>query len=492
MRRRTGHRKRLPPRPAKKRSPAGWIGNPPCAQRSSAISPRAAGTLRAQDAASSSGLPFFGGALERTRRVSRRSSRGNAPRRFVTSKRREQENHRLRASLDTLKQAAAEHASERARLETVARQVPSLQKQLEESQTEARQQFEKAPYPLCRCTGDGTITQVNHSLLRLLGHRSADDLQGVDFASVFECADDLRWLIERSVSAAAMEPVETTWKTADRRRLHVRLQARIITNGCVEIAAEDITSLREVEHRLSRAHRMEAVGRLASEVAVTCDALLRDVSHGGRQWLAAIATDTALRNQGELLLDDVTRAAGFLRQFAVYGDKQIHALEPVNVQTVLRNLGPVLKRVAGDDIQLVLPKANGPVEVDVEAERVERILINVASYARERMPHGGRIKVDLTTTVLDRRFIDNHPNVRAGAHVLLTVTEVRGGLRPVLPAGLRLNAAGNRGQSIDFGRTWNGPRRASGTHRRLRRALVDGGGTVRQSDAEDLPSQERR
>jgi hypothetical protein len=168
---------------------------------------------------------------------------------------------------------------------------------------------------------------------------------------------------------------------------------------------------------------MEAVGRLASEVAVTCNHLLRDVSEDGHQWLDAIASDSALRQRGELLLGEITRAASYLQQIAVYGEQQTSALEPVNVNEVLRGLQPVLKRVAGDDITFVLPKAPRPINVDVPAERVERILVNVAGYARQRMPHGGRLKIDVARVTVDGKFLAKYPNVRPGAHALITVTE---------------------------------------------------------------------
>jgi len=169
-------------------------------------------------------------------------------------------------------------------------------------------------------------------------------------------------------------------------------------------------------------------------VAVTCDNLLRDVSQDGQQWLAAIHGDTALRHQGELLIGEVTRAASFLRQLSVYGNKQTMGIGPVNLQRVLRELEPVLKRVAGDDIELGLPQAVPAVYIDVEPERLERVLVNVASYARERMPRGGRLNVELATVIVDRRFIAKYPNVRPGDHVLITITEVRGSASTDVPA----------------------------------------------------------
>jgi hypothetical protein len=184
-----------------------------------------------------------------------------------------------------------------------------------------------------------------------------------------------------------------------------------------------------LEEKLRNSQSMEAVARYASEVAVTCDNLLRYVKQEGQQWLATIDSDRA-RYHGELLLDEVIRAARFLRPLAVYGNEQKNAPELVDVNRVLRDLEPVLKRVAGGNIQLVLPKASTPLNLDVEAERVERMLVNVAAYGRERMPFGGQLMIDVTSVVVDRNFVARYPNVRPGAHVLLTVNEVRGAVRP--------------------------------------------------------------
>jgi hypothetical protein len=63
--------------------------------------------------------------------------------------------------------------------------------------------------------------------------------------------------------------------------------------------------------------------------------------------------------------------------------------------------------------------------VDVGAERIERLLVNLAGFGRGRMPLGGRLKIELGRSVVDRHFAAKHPNVRLGLHALITVTEVR-------------------------------------------------------------------
>jgi nitrogen-specific signal transduction histidine kinase len=334
---------------------------------------------------------------------------------------------RLQAELGAAGRELDATRTQRDAVRKQAERAAQLQTELEQSQTENRRQFHHAPFGVCRCSRDGVLEQANRALVGLLGYRSADELRKAGLAaSVFESADDLRWLIERCLETGTSEPVETTWRRKGGGRVLVRLLARIAANDAIEIVAEDVTTVRALEARLRQSQRMEAVGRLASEVAVTCDNLLRDVSQDGRQWLAAIESDAALRHRGELLLGEVTRAASFLQQLKVYGEKQTNAMQPVNVGAVLRELEPVLKRVAGDDIEFVLPKSASAADVDVEPERVERVLVNVASYARERMPSGGRLKIDLASVVVNGAFVAKHPNVRPGGHVLITVTEVRG------------------------------------------------------------------
>src|SRR4029453_8815240 len=149
--------------------------------------------------------------------------------------------------------------------------------------------------------------------------------------------------------------------------------------------------------------------------------------------------DTALRKRGERLLGEVARAASYLERLAAHGDEQASALKPVELNRVLRDLKPVLKHVAGDDVDLELSKKSCPLNGDMKADRVERLLVNLASYGRERMPVGGRLRIELATVVVDQKFIADHPNVRRGHHALITVTAMRREMRA--PGTLHTSAA---------------------------------------------------
>jgi hypothetical protein len=241
------------------------------------------------------------------------------------------------------------------------------------------------------------------------------------------------------------------------QRLLAAEESRDRTRQALEAADAEAGQVARLRDRLEQAHRMESVGRLASEAAITCGNLLADVHQQVQQWLTASNGDAAVRQRGETVLDDVTRAAGLLRQLAGYGEEQGRMPSSADLGTIVRELEPVLKRVAGQDVDVELPEAIPALDVEVGTERVERLLINLASYGRERMPEGGRVKIEVGTTVVDGEFTSRHPNVRTGAHALITMTKSR--LRgdepdePGRPAGAwrRLRGRTGRAPALDLG-----------------------------------------
>ena len=256
----------------------------------------------------------------------------------------------------------------------------------------------------------------------LVGRRTLDQLPGAQFASaVFEAPDVLSWLIERCSSTRAKESIETTWQRSDGGRLYVRLSARRLTpHDVIEVTAEDLTRLRVLQARLDQAHRMEAVGRFASEVAVTCGNLLSDIHENGQQWLTKAGCNVGSRQQGELLIDEVRRAADLLHQLAAFGDEQARTPVLVDLNTLIRDLQPVLKRVAGNHVEIQLRDPSSPLTVDVQTERVERLLVNLASYSRQRMPSGGRPPNPSRDHRGQSSFRRQAPPRPAGPHALIT------------------------------------------------------------------------
>ena len=333
----------------------------------------------------------------------------------------------LEGALDTAARELVATRAERDTLRANLDEARQRQGQLEEVVQQVDEEFDNFPMPLCRATRAGVVTHANRAFGALLGCPSAGAKRRLHLASeTLESSNELAWLVERSASSEDAASVECTRRRVDESRLMLRLRATP-TRDAINIVIEDLTPQWTLQEKLTRAQQMEAVGRMAAEVALTCVNFLRDATNHGRRFIAMLDNGSETRRSAEQLIGEVDRVGASLRQLARYADEQAMSLDPVDLHQVLRDLEPILQELAGDDVQVVLPEQPPrevpPYTVDVTAQRVERMLINLARYSRGRIPSGGRIVFDIDAANVDGQFVAKYPNVRQGPHVLLTVKQ---------------------------------------------------------------------
>jgi PAS domain-containing protein len=333
----------------------------------------------------------------------------------------------LEGALDTAARELVSTRAERDGLRANVEQARQLQSQLDEMAQRVVEEFDNFPLPLCRATRAGVITQANRAFGALLGCPSATATRRLNLASdLFGSSNELVWLVERCASAEDAPSIECSRRKVDDSRLILRLRATPAADA-IHIAIEDLTSNWLLQEKLNRAQQMEAVGRMAAEVALTCVGFLQEAADHGHRLIAMLEDSSEARRSSERMTGEVDRVAASLQQLARYADDQAMSLEPVDLHRVLRDLEPILRELAGEDVQVVLPEQlaqeDPPFNVDLTAQRVERLLINLARYSRGRIASGGRMVFEIASTTVDGQLVANYPNVRHGAHVLLTVTQ---------------------------------------------------------------------
>ena len=333
----------------------------------------------------------------------------------------------LEGALDTAARELVSTRAERDSLRANLEHARQLQSRLEEIVQRVDHEFDNFPLPVFRTTRSGAITHANRAFGALLGCPSAGVKRRLNLASdLFESSKELGWLTERCASSEEGASVECTRRKVDDSRLILRLRATAAPDA-THIVIEDLTPTWMLQEKLNRAQQMEAVGRMAAEVALTCVGFLQEATQHGRRLIAMLEDASEARRSSEHMIGEVDRVAVSLRQLARYADDQAMSLEPVDLHQVLRDLEPILQELAGDDVEVVLPehpdREEPPFNVDLTAQRVERLLINLARYSRGRIASGGRMVFEIASTTVDGQFVANNPNVRRGPHVLLTVTQ---------------------------------------------------------------------
>jgi PAS domain S-box-containing protein len=151
--------------------------------------------------------------------------------------------------------------------------------------------------------------------------------------------------------------------------------------------------LEATQDQLAQAMKMEAVGRLAGGVAHDFNNLLTVIA-GYAELVSATLNTPDCRVED---LDEIKRAAHraslLTRQLLAFGRKQVLRLEVLDINVVVREVGRLVSRLIGEDIELVLETAPTPLHVFGDRSQVEQVLMNLAVNARDAMPTGGRLIV---------------------------------------------------------------------------------------------------
>jgi PAS domain S-box-containing protein len=193
--------------------------------------------------------------------------------------------------------------------------------------------------------------------------------------------------------------------------------ARIIGVGM------DIGERKSLEEQLRRAHKMEAVGQLAAGVTHDFNNLLT-VIHGYAELLVTtLSADDGRRTDVDAILKGAERAADLTRQLLAFSRKPVRQPTLLDLNSLVANTSRLLRRLIGEDIDLVTTLTQAPAAVHADAGQLEQILLNLAVNARDAMPNGGRLAIETAAVVLDDSYAMQGVAVRPGPYVMLAVTD---------------------------------------------------------------------
>jgi len=239
------------------------------------------------------------------------------------------------------------------------------------------------------------ILEANRAAMDLLG-RPRREIVGRhydDFVAPEELAESRRSRAKVAIEGKVRVPLRHLVR-ADGSRVAVETSISLVHVGddsTILAILRDITERRRLEAQFQQAQKMESVGRLAGGVAHDFNNLLTLILGYGNLVLQALADRPAVSRQVEAIVRAGESAAKLTRQLLAFSRHQVLVRTVVDINALIRQLEQMLRRLIGEDIELVADLEPRLAHIRADAGQIEQVLMNLAVNARDAMPGGGRL-----------------------------------------------------------------------------------------------------
>jgi signal transduction histidine kinase/CheY-like chemotaxis protein len=231
--------------------------------------------------------------------------------------------------------------------------------------------------------------------------------------------------IEHSQHTAG-EPIVYERALSNGNQLEIR-RTPTPDNGFV-LTITDMTKRAQAEAVLREAQKMQAIGQLTGGIAHDFNNLLTVIL--GNLELARIKLDPAspVVANIERSLWAAQRGGTLTSQLLAFARKQPLAPTAIDMSAHLPELVPLLKRTLGEHIDVRFVDSAGLWPAMADPAHLESAVLNLALNARDAMPDGGRLTIELANKVLDTQYARAHAEVAAGDYVMVAVSDTGHGM----------------------------------------------------------------
>lgn len=189
----------------------------------------------------------------------------------------------------------------------------------------------------------------------------------------------------------------------------------------------DLTSRHKIEEELRQSQKMEAVGQLTGGLAHDFNNLLTVIS-GNLEMIEAKLQDPkvlSLVSEAQAAAED---GAKLTAQLLAFGRRQPLNPKLVDVGQLVSSFSDLLRRTLGEAIELRTVVAGAMNEALVDGSQLQNALLNLVINARDAMPRGGLLSIEISRLRLDADYARMYPEVRTGEYVLIAVTDTGVGM----------------------------------------------------------------
>ncbi len=297
----------------------------------------------------------------------------------------------LEKSRDELEQRVIERTSDLERANLALR----------ESQRRFRAMFEEAPVGILVLNSEGAVTDANQALASMLeGTVELERL--LAFSEMVEDPASARgWGPIEDVIAGVRENcvVETKLRTFRNNTVWVRISLsplhpfdddRRFVLGMVQ----NISERKRLEDQFRHSQKMDALGRLAGGVAHDFNNLLTVIRGYTELMLKRMDPEHLMYPKVGQIKRASDRAASLVQQLLAFSRKQVVEPKTIAVNAAVTDMEKMLRRLIGEDIELVTVLGPDAGYVSMDPGQLEQIIVNLTINARHAMADSGTLVIE--------------------------------------------------------------------------------------------------
>jgi len=303
------------------------------------------------------------------------------------------------------------------------------QKQAEEERARLSLAVEQAAEAILITDPSGIISYVNPAFERVTGYARAEVLgQNPRLLKSGKHGEEFY----RDLWGTLLRGEVWSGRVINRRKDGTTYEAEAVISPVRDMAARivnfvavqrDVTHERQLEEQVRQSQKIEAVGRLAGGVAHDFNNLLTIISGYSDLLLARLDAEDPTRGHVSEIKKASDRAASLTRQLLAFSRRQVLAPQVLDLNHVVANIHKMLRRLIGEDIDLVMVPAQNLGQVRVDPGQIEQVLLNLVVNARDAMPQGGKIVIETANVALDSSYAGGHFPVNSGPYAMLAVSD---------------------------------------------------------------------
>ena len=190
----------------------------------------------------------------------------------------------------------------------------------------------------------------------------------------------------------------------------------------------NVTDRKHLEDQLRHSQKMEAVGLLAGGISHDFNNILTAIIGYGNLLKMKIRAGDPLHSYVEQILASSARAANLTQSLLAFSRRQVINPRSIDLNDSIRRFERLLHRLIGEDVELQTDLAHAEMTVLADSSQVEQVLMNLATNARDAMPHGGTLAIRTEIAVIDDAFLKTHGFGKPGNYIRVSVRDTGFGM----------------------------------------------------------------